>query len=157
MAAAVVPPFYSSDTSTVDAAAEEFAAAMRFARGEAMRTGDPRGFRQNSSNKRIRVFRLDTGTVPWTKIYDVYHPVSKKLYDIRLDRHSFAGADNVTHNRVFRGVCNTQLEVYFDAGGMPHCADPETVPVDLYQVTLTLGGEQRTVSLDGISGKVTIQ
>ena len=157
MAAAVVPSFFSADPNKLDAAAEVQAEAMRYARAEAMRRGEPMGFRQSSTNKRIRVFNLDTGTAPWTKIYDVYHPLSKKLWDIRLDDHPFAASDTMSTNRVFRGICNASNDVYFDENGIARCADPETVPLELYEVILTLGSESRTVSLDGFSGKVTIQ
>lgn len=157
MAAAVIPSFFSSDSSRLDLAAEIQAEAMRYARAEAQRRGQPMGFRQQNAQKRMRVYSLDTGTAPWTVIYDVYHPVSKKLWDIRLDEHPFAYADAVTTNKVFRGSCNTVSNVYFDEHGIARCANPETVPVELYEVTLTLGGDSRTVSLDGFSGKVTIQ
>ncbi len=157
MAAAVIPSFFSNDIQKLDAAAEIQAEAMRYARAEAMRRGEPMGFRQQNAQKRMRVYSLDTGTAPWTTIFDVYHPVSKKLWDIRLDDHPFAAADNVTANRVWRGTCSTFSNVYFDKHGIARCANPETVPLELYQVTLTLGSESRTVSLDGYSGKVTIQ
>ena len=85
VAVVAIPNFSSSNPQTLDLAAEEFANAMRFARSEAIRTGEPRGFRQRSDTKRIRVFRPDTGTAPWTLNYDVYHPLTKQLYDIKLD------------------------------------------------------------------------
>ena len=122
-----------------------------------MRRGVPMGFRQQNGQKRMRVYSLDTSTTPWVTLFDVYHPVSKKLWDIRLDEHPFAAADTVSANRVFRGTCNTFSNVYFDATGIARCADPETVPVERYDVILTLGSESRTVSLDGFSGKVSIQ
>lgn len=157
MAAAVIPSFFSNDPAQLDLAAEIQAEAIRYARMEAMRRGEPMGFRQQNAQKRMRVFNLDTGTAPWTVIYDVYHPVSKKLWDIRLDEHPFAAADAVSTVKDFRGTCNTPSNIYFDSNGIARCADPETVPVERYEVTLTLGSESRIVSLDGFSGKVTIQ
>ena len=157
MAAAVIPSFFSTDPGKLDLAAEIQAEAMRYARAEAIRRGVPVGFRQQNGQKRMRVYNLDTGTTPWTVIYDVYHPVNKKLWDIRLDEHPFAAADSVSTVKDFRGTCNTPANVYFDKNGIARCADPETVPVERYQVTLTLGVESRVVSLDGFSGKVTIQ
>ncbi|MDX2456376.1 MAG: GspH/FimT family pseudopilin [Gammaproteobacteria bacterium] len=156
-AAVAIPSLSSSNPQTLDLAAEEFANAMRFARSEALRTGEPRGFRQKSSNKRIRVFRLDTATAPWTPNYDVYHPVSKQLYDIDLNSHPFAAADNLTHNRTYRGSCNKPGNVYFDSSGIPRCADPETVLLEQFDVTLTLGPHSRVVTLHGITGRVTVQ
>ena len=157
MAAVVIPGSTPGNQKKLDLAAQEFAAAMRFARSEAMRLGEPRGFRQESSQKRIRVFRADTGTSPWTVIYDVYHPVSKKLYDIDLNSHASAGADSLSHTRVYRGTCNMPANVYFDASGVPRCADPSTVLLQQFDVTFTLGSYSRLLRLDSISGRVSIQ
>lgn len=157
MAAVAVPNLSSTDPSKLDLAAQEFADAMRYARSEAVRLGQPRGFRQQSVQKRIRVFRPDTATTPWALIYDVYHPVSKKLYDIELDKHPFAKVDSVTATREYEGVCNTKGNVYFDSNGIPRCVDPETALLDRFEVTLTLDNHSRVVALDSITGQVSIQ
>ena len=156
-AAVAIPGLPSSAPQTLDLAAEEVASAMRYARSEALRTGQPRGFREDASNQRIRVFSLDTGTSPWTINYDVYHPVSKKTYDISLSNHPFATVDMITPNRVYRGTCNESANVYFDTTGTPWCADPETVLLEQYELTLTLGSHTRSVTLHGITGRVTVQ
>lgn len=157
VAAVAVPNYSSVNPQPLDLAAEEIANAMRFARSEAMRRGAPIGFREQSSQQRIRVFRADTGTAPWTLNYDVHHPLSKHLYDIKLDSHPFAAADSVSHNRVYRGTCDRPRNVYFDNNGSPWCAEPETVLLEQYDVTLTLGSHSRVVTLHGVSGRVTVQ
>ena len=157
IAAVAVPATSSSTDSKLDLAASEFAAAMRFARSESMRTGEPHGFRQQSGAKRIRVFRLDTGTSPATLVYDVYHPIDKQLYDYDLDLESLAAADLLTRTPDFRGTCNVNGNVYFDANGTAWCADPDTVLLDSFQVDFDLGSDRRTVLVDGITGRVTVQ
>ena len=157
VAVVALPDFRSGELYRLELAAREFAEAMRFARGEAIRTGEPHGFRQASGPKRIQVFRPDISTTPWTLNYDVYHPVSKQLYDIELDTHPFAAADSVTHNRVYRGSCNIDNNVYFDNTGTPWCVDPETVLLQQFELTLTLGGHTKVVTLHGITGRVTVQ
>jgi Tfp pilus assembly protein FimT len=157
MAAVAIPSFSPPDPQRLDSAAQEIADAMRFARSEAMRLGEPRGFTQNSSQKRIRLFRADTGTSPWSLVYDVYHPVSKQIYDITLDTHPFAKADNVVATRVYRGACNQKRKVYFDADGIPRCTNPKTVLLQQYDVTLSLGTQTRVVSLNSITGQVSVQ
>ena len=156
-ASVAIPDISTTNPGKLKVAAEEFAQAMRFARSEAIRTGKPHGFRQKSINKRIRVFSLDTSTSPWTPVYDIRHPLSKQLYDIRLDEHSFAAANSVIRNRVFRGTCNTVRNVYFDAKGIPRCADPETILLQQFDLTFTLGKLTRVVTLHGITGRVTLQ
>jgi len=157
VAVVAIPDFRSGEPAQLDLAADEIAEAMRFARSEAIRLGNPRGFRQQSSAKRIRVFRPDTGTSPWTLNYDIHHPLSKQLYDIDLNTHPFAAADTLSHNRVYRGACNTPGNVYFDSNGTPWCADPENVLLEQFDVTLTLSAHSRVVTLHGITGRVTIQ
>jgi type II secretion system protein H len=157
VAVAATPFLSSANPHQLDLAVTEFANAMRFARSEAIRTGEPRGFKQQSSTKRIRVFRLDTGTSPWELYYDVYHPLSKQLYDVKLSNHPFAAADTLSDNEVYRGTCNQSGTVYFDRNGTPWCTNPETVPLEQLDVTLTLGGHSRVVTLHGITGRVTVQ
>lgn len=157
VALVAIPDFSSGNPQTLDLAAEEFANTIRFARSEALRSGNPRGFTQQSSNKRIRVFRLNTVTSPWTPLYDVHHPLSKQLYDIELDEHPFAAADTLTRATTFHGTCNQPGNIYFDSTGIPRCTDPETVLLEQFDIMLTLGGHSRTVTLHGIVGRVTVQ
>lgn len=157
LALVVVPQFSSTEPAKLELAAEIQAEAMRYARTEAMRRGEPIGFRQQNAQKRMRVFRVDTGTVPWTVYYDLYHPITKQIWDIRLDEHPFAAADAVSTVKDFRGTCNTPSNIYFDVHGTARCTNPETVPLERYEVTLTLDNHTRVVVLDGFSGKVTIQ
>jgi type II secretion system protein H len=157
VAVAAIPDLRSSDPHRLDLAAEEFAGAMRFARSEAMRTGEPRGFRQQIHTTWIRVFRPDTSTSPWNPIYDVYHPISRQLYDIELNTHPFAAVDSLTQNPVYRGTCDKPDSVYFDSTGAPRCLNPRTVLLEQFDVTLTLGPHTRIVTLDGITGRVRVQ
>jgi type II secretion system protein H len=157
IAAIAVPGFSSNSDEKLQLAAEEFAAAIRFARGESKRTGEPHGFRQQSGAKRIRVFRLDQGTSPPTLIYDVYHPIDKQLYDYDLDLESLAAADLLARTTDFRGTCNVNGNVYFDANGTAWCADPDNVLLNSFQIDFDLGSHRRTVLVDGITGRVTVQ
>jgi len=157
VAAIAVPGFSSSSEKQLQLAAEEFAAAMRFARTESIRTGEPHGFRQQSSAKRIRVFRLDQSTSPATRIYDVYHPIDKQLYDLELDLHPLAAADTLTRSPNYYGTCNITGNVYFDANGTARCVDPDTVLLEKFELRFDLGTQQRTVSVDGITGRVTVE
>jgi prepilin-type N-terminal cleavage/methylation domain-containing protein len=156
-AAVAIPDLSSTNIHKLDLAAEEFAEAMRFARSEAIRSGEPHGFRQRSVPKYIRVFSLDTTVSPWLPVYDVYHPVSKKLYRIDLPEHPFARADTVTRTTVFPATCNDKRNIYFDNNGIPRCVDPETALLKQFNVTLTLGNHTRVVTLHGITGRVTVQ
>jgi len=156
-ASVAVPDISTTNVSRLELAATEIADAMRFARSESMSQSSPRAFNQQSSIQRIRVFRPDTAASPWNPIYDVYHPLSKQLYDIDLEDHSFASADSINRSTDYRGTCNTPGQVYFDLNGTPWCTNPETILLDQYVVTLTAGKHTRTVTLHSITGRVTVQ
>jgi len=152
-----IPSFSASDHSKLDLAAEELAQAIRYARSLAMQQGAPFGFVTDAPGLRIRVFRADTGTNPWTPVFDVYHPLTKSLYDVDLANHPFAKVDNLNRSATFRGTCNAPTYVYFDTNGTPWCGDPESVLLEQGDMTFSLKGETRVVSVNGISGRVTIQ
>ncbi len=157
VASVAMPSSSSGDAARLDLVAAEVANTIRFARGEAMRLGDARGFRQQSTAKRIRVFSMDTITTPATRVYDIYHSVDKHLYDREFEQQPFAFSGTITRNTTFRGTCNQTGNIYFDANGTPWCLDPDNVLLDQFDVTLALGQASRVVKLDGITGRVTIQ
>ncbi len=157
IAAIAYPALPGNDSQELDRAAAEFAAAIRFARTESIRTGKPHGFRFLTNQYRIRVFRADTQVNPWTWIWDVYHPVDKNLYDYAFPPDLVGTVTPVTHAPVYRGTCNRQGVVYFDDRGTPWCLEPETVLLDSYRLDFVAGQQERSVSLDGITGRVTIQ
>ena len=157
IAAAAIPGSNHGEQKQLDLAAAEFAAAIRFARSESIRTGEPHGFRFLANEHRIRVFSADTSASPWTWIWDVYDPVSKQPYDVTFPADLSAIDPPVTHTFVYRGTCNTQGAVYFDTNGTPRCLQPETVLLDSYRLDFFTLTAQRSVSLDGITGRVTVQ
>ena len=157
LAIAAIPDFSAATPNKIQLATAEIAQAMRFARSEAIRTGRPHGFRQQSSAKRIRVFRPDTTVSPWVPVYDINHPLSKKLYDIDLNTHPFASVGAITLTPTFRGSCNVSGNIYFDSNGIPRCMDPQTVLLDNFIVSLTLDMHTRDITLQGITGRVTVQ
>ena len=157
LAAAVIPALTSPDSGKLDLAAREYADIISYARSEAIRQGLPIGFQQKFGPQRFRLFTADTTTTPWTRTFDIYHPVSKKPYDFKFDDHPFAAVDTIIATPVYRGTCVTEKEFYFDARGAAHCLDPHAVPLESLVVTLTLGDQQRQVELDGFTGQVSVQ
>ena len=157
VAAAAIPDLSSSDNHRLELAAGEIAGAMRFARSEALRSGDPHGFQLQTTEARIRVISFDTGSNPWTPRYDVGHPGVHNLYDIQLADHPYAGIQSMARNASFHDNCNDPDLIYFDASGTPWCGDGNGPLLEKYDVTLSFGSQSRVVSLYGISGRVTIQ
>ncbi len=157
IAAIAIPRSPANEEESLNVAAEQIAAAIRFARTETLRTEQEHGFSHDAAARRIRVFRLDTGTSPPTAVYDVYHPVSKQLFDIELDSVSFAALDSTSVATLYRGACNSSSEVWFDNTGAPWCRDPETSLLEKLSIDLNFGFLSRSVVLSGITGRVAVQ
>ncbi len=154
----LIPAVQPTQGYRLDLAASEFADAMRFARSEALRTGKPHGFLAESSENRIRVFRANTITTPLTPVHDVYHPVSRRLYDLDLDTEdALAGVTMNSGGPTWLGTCDTPDIVVFDATGTPHCSDPWTVLLAERVVTLAFTDATRQVVLAGETGRVVVQ
>ncbi len=157
--AAIAIPATTSTASDkeLERVAQEFAAAIRFARSESMRTGTAHGFRFLTNQYRIRVFRADTQVSPWTWVWDVYHPIDKDLYDYTFPDDLVGASTPVVHVPNYRGTCNRQGAVYFDDQGTPWCLEPETVLLESYRLDFVTGDSTASVGLDGVTGRVTIQ
>ena len=157
VAVAAIPSLSSGDQHRLEFAAGEIAGAMRFARSESLRSGEPHGFHLQTALARIRVISVDTGSNPWTPRYDVEHPGEHDFYDIHIAGHPYAGIQNISRNALFFGNCNEPELIYFDTGGRPWCGDGSGSLLKQYDVTLSFGKQSRVVSLHGITGRVTIQ
>lgn len=156
----VISNLSSSDAQKIDLAANSIAEAIRFARSESMRLRKPYGIDPIQSSLRVRVFRVDTTTSPWSAVWDVYHPLSKKLYNLKFNRnqHRMVTLDSLVRSSSYRGTCQSSRErYYFDANGSPRCLEPANIPLNWYKVVLRLGSHSRTVTLHGPSGRVSME
>jgi prepilin-type N-terminal cleavage/methylation domain-containing protein len=156
-ASVLIPSAIPGESKKLDIVAMEVANAMRFARSEAMRTGNTLGFQQQSTINRMRIFNIDIGSVPATFEYNVYHPVDKDLYTRWFGEQPFAFNGEMQNLSTYQGTCNLKSKIYFDADGTPWCTDPVTVLLERFDVDLKLGTSSRIVTLHGITGRVTIQ
>ena len=157
IAVVALPSFAPSEKFQREAVAQQFAEAIRYARIESIRTGQPHGFRFFPTQERIRVFSADTGTNPPTLVWDVYHPIDKQLYDYTLPPEAAKASNPVKRVSVYRGTCDTPGIVYFDANGTSWCNDPNNILVDYFDLEINVGSGQSVVHLDGLTGRVTIQ
>ena len=154
-AAVIIPSVQPTQGVRLELVASGFAAAVRYARSEALRTGEPHGFMTLTSPDHIRVYRADMGTTPPTPLYDVYHPVSRRLYDLPLAELLTGAA--MTRSASWHGTCNAPTFVTFDAEGTPHCGDPMAVLLEEATITLSLGGVASDVVFSGPVGRVVVQ
>ena len=160
VAAAVIRSQTSADVApTLDAAAEEVAAALRFARSEAVRTGEPHGVIASTSSQQVQVYLLDEAVSPPVVKYTVRHPVDKKLYDLNFATDTMLEPVTVT-SAVFwySGVLLPQSFVGFNPDGTPKYNSSGTiVMLTSGAITLAAGGDTRMVSVAPMTGRVTVQ
>ena len=146
-----------NDEVRIDLATSEVAAALRFARSEAVRSGQYHGARIDSAQQRIRVYRLDVSGFPAVEEYVVAHPVDKQLFDIRLRSRSFTPDGGITSVEFrFGGDSTPRASVAFDARGTP-VSPLDLTLMDSGRVTFGLDGLLATVSIAPLSGLVRTQ
>ena len=103
------------------------------------------------------MFTVDETASPWTWVFDVYHPVDKTLYDYTFPSNLVGVLPPIDRTPVFRGTCDKQGAIYFNADGTPWCIEPETVLLVSYRFDFNTNTANAAVVLDGITGRVTIQ
>ena len=141
----------------LEAAAQQFADAMRFARSEAMRTGNSYGYYFRGDLKQISVYRADTGTNPWTPIYDVYHPVTKQLYTIDLSNDSVASVDSIVESSNYHGgSCTDSNYTNFSKNGIAYCNNPNNLLLKQSTITFDVNNATREITLNGFNGRVSV-
>ena len=155
VAAAAMPMLSSTDPTKLDNAANEVVGTIRFAQAESIRTKTSYGINTDTTNERIRVYRL-SGTTP---TYDVYHPIDKKLYDIQMKTDTYvSGVDLVSTSFDFSGASTSSTYLDFSAEGSPKVT---SAGVDYMltsgTITLSFRSLQRVISIAPITGRVTMQ
>ena len=156
-AAIAMPSLSASENQKLDLAGSDVADALRFARDEARRTGAMHGVSAENSNNRVRVFRLDETPNPNARVFDVYHPVWKQIYAVDLGANPYRGVALATVGGQLTGACTDATNIVVDPGGVVRCFEPVTTRINNASVLLSLGGLERTVTVDSYTGRVTIQ
>ena len=153
----VLPSVEATEPYKLDLAANQLADSIRYARGEALRMANPYGVHIEASQKRIRVYRGAGVSLTPTPVYDVYHPLTKRLYKLDLGDRSMPEGLTVSASASWSGVCNQSALLGFDSLGTPRCGDPWSVFLTASKLILTYAGHTRSVVVDGVTGRVTVQ
>jgi prepilin-type N-terminal cleavage/methylation domain-containing protein len=156
VAAAAVPMISSPDPQRLDLAAEEVASALRFARNEAMRTGQDLGVNSSTAQGRVRVFRYDLSQPSPVEDYSVYHPIDKKLYDITFASAPFTAGVTIT-KADFKSGSIPYGSVLFNKYGSPFLVSGNTVETYTSgSIELSQGDRKKTVAIEPETGRVSI-
>lgn len=145
------------EQATLELAAEEVASALRFARSEAMRTAEPHGVRIDLAEQRVRVYRLDTRGSPPSEHMDVYNPVDRRLYDVRVASGSLRrGGGIASVSFRFSGDPVPRESVAFDARGLPR-SPLDLAPLESAQVEVGAGDRTSRIVVYAHSGQVALR
>lgn len=159
VATIAIPALQPTDDVELDAAAVLVANAFRFARAEALRTSVDYGVHIQTGSQRLRVFFVKSafffGELP---DYDVYDPLSRNRYDLRFGSSPGLRGVSIDNVRMRYGGSSSDVEyLTYKPTGRPHYALFGNVSgLDEARITLVRGARQRVISIEPITGKVTI-
>ena len=162
IAAIAVPNFAPGSDGKLRLAAEEVAAAIRYARSEALRTGDGHGLTISQSTQKVTVKQYDISSVPISTVGVLTHPVDKQPYDFNVNTGTRTDGVTISNSAdIFDyGAAGRRRSLLFDARGTPVWivgSDPTRHLLEDATVELTYADQQRTVSVAPITGRVTVQ
>lgn len=157
IAAASVPTFSPQAQQKLDHASAAGAAAFRYARDQASLTRDVYGVSIETSNNRLRVFRLDMTTNPNTRVFDVYHPTSHQIYTVQFGSPPFDGVDLGTATLTFTASCDEASDLAFTPEGVTICIQPVATRIDGASIAFTANDRSSTLKIDNYSGRVVRQ
>jgi len=162
IAAIAVPANDTDDALKLDRAAAEIASALRFARSEAIRTGEGHGLMVSQATQKVTVNKYDISLVPIVAVGTMTHPISKQPYDFNVN--TGVGTEGVTISNasdIFNyGSEGRRRSLVFDANGVPLWiigSDPTRHLLVDASVELSYGSGQRFVDLAPMTGRVTIR
>lgn len=155
VATIAVPTTAGLDEQRVDEAASEVAQALRYARDISITTGEVYAVALSGVDERVQVLRYDGFLVTSLPVYDVRHPLTKRLWDIDFDEYAPARGVDLESTRTYLRACTIpQNHLRFIAGELVKCEVPTSARIDQVTITLTRGAASATVLLDGLTGRV---
>lgn len=157
-----IPSFTSNDKYQLDLASEQIVFAIRFARSEALRTGDVYGVDIDRSTKQIKVYKADLVANPVVPDFIAYHPINKNGYSYYFDTDlnlASISISNTTDPFLFSDTVRRK-SLLFDANGTPIWFDSSTgstFQLSSGVVELSKGGSTSTVNVQPLNGRVIVQ
>lgn len=162
VAAVAVPNLSSGSEAKLRLAAEEVASAIRFARSEAIRTGEGHGLTISQSTQKVTVKKYDLTTAPISTLYTLAQPIDKQPYDFNVNTRSTTQGVTISNSQDafnYTGL-GRRRSMIFDAYGTPKWivgSGPTTYLLEEGIVELSLGNKQLFVNVAPITGRVTVQ
>jgi len=163
IAAIAVPALNSTGSDEkLNLAAEKVASAIRFARSEAIRTGEGHGLTVSQVTQQITVKKYDLSTAPISTLGTLIHPIDKQRYDFNVSTGSTTQGVTIsnTHDVFNYTDLGGRRSLLFDAYGTPKWivgSGPTTHLLSDGKIELSYGNAQLVVSVAPITGRVTVQ
>jgi prepilin-type N-terminal cleavage/methylation domain-containing protein len=162
MAVVVIPDSAPTNQQKLDLAANQIAQALRFAQGEALRTGEHHGVTISQVTQTITVIKWDLTTDPVSTELVPYHPVSKQSFAFDADQMSLAaGVSIINSSDIFNYITiGRRRSLIFDPQGVPVWvlgSDDSAYRLLDGVVQLSNGNNQREVTVAPLTGRVTVQ
>jgi prepilin-type N-terminal cleavage/methylation domain-containing protein len=161
VALAAIPDFRSADPARLDLAAGEIAEAIRYARSEALRTGEVHGIEISQNTQRVVVYRADLAATPVGMASILSHPVARQPFDFEVDTHpATSGVTIINAQDPFLYATGRRKNLLFDATGVPIWIVNATGTTYVLQdglVELGYRNGKRSVRVAPITGRVTVK
>lgn len=156
--AAALPDLRPSQYAKLDLATAQVAQTIRFARNEAIRTGNPIYVEIDWNTDRLLIAEADLSGATATPGATLRHPIDRKQLDYILSAAATTSGVEITGNPFDYPLGGTQPSVVFDGQGLPfRKAGGSYQLMTLGEINLALGDVQRTVFVAPMTGRVTIQ
>jgi prepilin-type N-terminal cleavage/methylation domain-containing protein len=159
-AVVAVPNFSSTDSYRLELAAAEVAEAIRYARSEAIRTGEVTYLDISRVTHQIIIGKADMAASPVAIESVLIHPVSKKDYDFNLSELPGASGVKITStDDVFLyDTVGRRSSLLFDATGTPKwIAGGTSYRLSSAEIRLGYADQEKIVRVAPVTGRVTIQ
>jgi prepilin-type N-terminal cleavage/methylation domain-containing protein len=162
MAIVVIPDSAPSNQQKLDLAANQIAQALRFAQGEALRTGEHHGVTISQVTQTITVIKWDLTTDPVSTELIPYHPVNKQSFVFDADTMSLApGVSIVNSSDIFNYISiGRRRSLIFDPQGIPVWvlgSDDSVYRLLDGIVQLSNGQNQRLIGVEPLTGRVSVK
>ncbi len=158
LASVALPSVRPSQSAKLDLAATQVAEAIRFARNEAIRTGDPTYVEIDPSTDRLLIAVADLSGATVVAGTTLRHPIDLKRLDIIVSAAAATAGVEFTNDPFDYPLGGRQPSVVFDGQGLPFSKITGTYQrMVSSEAELVLGDLRRSVSVAPLTGRVTIQ
>lgn len=156
LTAVIVPQLRSTEPSRVDHAAGQVAAALTFARDRARNQAEPHGVRFYAGTDSLKVFRMAGPRGSYLETFDVYHPLTKSLYEVSMGAPDGGVVPDLYNVLLdFEGIIESA--VAFNERGDPMRASASMAKhLSNGSVAVKIGNFERTIHIN-TAGRIWVQ